>query len=149
MLRSVSKLKPLKGSLLLSAMLSVFASQAQTTIMSPTVNDGGFESAATTWSFDQNTSSTSSANMWVIGTTSTGTNIPGVVSGSNAAYITTNATGAPWEYSTGTSRISHLYKDITFPAGEPLVTMSFYWRGLGESTAWDNASIYLAPTSFT
>ncbi|RYE14464.1 MAG: hypothetical protein EOP51_28100, partial [Sphingobacteriales bacterium] len=150
MLRSVTISKALKGLLLAGSLFSVFATKAQTTVMSPSVNDGGFESATTTWTFVQNTTSTTDANAWTIGSTSTGTNIPGVVTGSNAAYVTTGATGLPWAYEANTvARASHMYKDITFNAGDTVVTMSFNWRGRGESGGWDNLIVYLAPTTFT
>lgn len=114
---------------------------AQTTLISPSVNNGGFESGTTGWTFVQNTVSTTSANKWEISGT------PGINSGTNAAYITTGATGAPWSYS-GTSRTSHMYQDVTFPAAEPVVTLSFYIKCNGEAD-WDRLLVYLVPTTVT
>jgi len=58
--------------------------------------------------------------------------------GSYAAYIsdegTCDAPGDPcrYEYNTGDSAIVHFYRDIIFPAGESLITLTFYWKSDGE-----------------
>lgn len=118
-----------------------FAAHAQTTLISPTVNNGGFESGATVWTFNQTTGGTTNDNRWEIGS------VPTAASGTNAAYISTGATGLPWSYA-HTSRVSYMYQDVTFPAGETSINLSYKWKGLGEST-WDNLLVYLAPSTFT
>lgn len=131
---------------MLAVMLCVLAStglKAQTTLLSPSVNNGGFESGTTGWSFVQNTASTTNANRWETGS------VPVANSGTNAAYITTGASGLPYAYNTNQARRSHMYRDITFPAGETNINLSFYWKAYGESGGYDNLIVYLAPTSFT
>jgi hypothetical protein len=127
--------------LLLVTLLGVVGVNGQTVLISPTVNNGGFESGATVWGFAQTTSGTND-HKWVVGNTST------PFAGSNAAYITTAASGNPWSYVNTVSRTSHCYQDITFPAGETQINLSFYWKSFGES-GWDRLLVYLAPTSVT
>jgi hypothetical protein len=123
---------------ILGLLIITNAALAQTTILSPSTNNGGFESGTTGWTFVQATGGTTD-NRWEIGSVST------PYAGSNAAYITTGATGLPWAYA-HTARRSYMYQDVTFPAGETSINLSFKWKGYGEST-WDNLLVYLAPTT--
>lgn len=114
---------------------------AQTTLISPTVNNGGFESGTAGWTFNQSATGTND-NRWEVGS------VPTAYAGTNAAYISTGATGLPWAYSLSTTRVSYMYQDVTFPAGETNINLSFRWKGLGETT-WDNLLVYIAPSTFT
>lgn len=116
--------------------------QGQTTLISPT-GDGGFENGATF-----------AANGWQVINPATDTwqvgNVPVSSNGARCAYISANG-GAAWTYSQF-SVFNHMYKDITIPAGENKVTLSFKWKVGGEGTTtsdWDNLKVFLSPTSFT
>lgn len=116
--------------------------QSQTTLISPT-GDGGFENGATF-----------AANGWQVINPATDTwqvgNVPVSSNGARCAYISANG-GAAWTYSQF-SVFNHMYKDITIPAGENKVTLSFKWKVGGEGTTtsdWDNLKVFLSPTSFT
>ena len=129
---------------LLMALVALSAlSNAQTTLMSSTVNNGGFESGDTGWNIVNGTTT----NAWRISTGATAG-----FSGSNSIYVS-NSTAAPFAhaYDTGTTTVVHFYKDITFPAGETNVNLSFDYivQGEGTSTLYDYLRVYLVPTTFT
>lgn len=117
------------------------AGHAQTVLLSPTVNNGGFESGTTGWSFAQTSTGTNDHN-WAVGSA------PTAFAGTNAAYIASAGAAGSWTYSTSTSRTSHMYRDVTFPAGETTITFNFQWKSYGES-GWDRLLVYIAPTSVT
>jgi hypothetical protein len=103
--------------------------------------DGGFETGSTlalnNWQV-----ANSSPNAWTVGTVPTGfTN--------RSAFISNNA-GVSWAYTnTATGTASHIYKDITFPAGQTEITLSFNWKALGEASSWDAIIVYTCPLSIT
>jgi hypothetical protein len=110
---------------------------AQTVLVSPT-GDGGFETGAT-FSLNGWTVVNAVANYWVVGGTTKN-------SGTSAAYISNTGTGNA--YTISSSSTSHFYRDITVPAGESNITLSFYLQGSGE-VDWDRLLVYTAPTSVT
>lgn len=128
--------------LLLACMLALgMSATAQTVLINP-ATDGGFESgttlAANGWS-----SVVPSTDVWVVGAAPTPTS-------ANCGYISKDG-GTSWSYSQ-TSTYSHLYRDVTVPAGELKGILSFDWKVGGEGTTtsdWDNLKIYLIPTSTT
>lgn len=116
--------------------------QGQTTLISPT-GDGGFENGAT---FAANgwTTVNPATDTWQVG------NVPVSSNGVNCAYVSANG-GAAWTYSQF-SVFNHVYRDVTIPAGENKVTLSFKWKVGGEGATtfdWDNMKVFLSPTSFT
>ena len=116
--------------------------QGQTTLISPT-GDGGFENGAT---FAANgwTTVNPATDTWQVG------NVPVSSNGVNCAYVSANG-GAAWTYSQF-SVFNHVYRDVTIPAGENKVTLTFKWKVGGEGTTtsdWDNLKVFLSPTSFT
>lgn len=114
---------------------------AATTLISPSINNGGFESGTTGWTFANDNNS-----KWYVGTFAK-------YAGSNGCYTDVNGTAGVGSnsYQAGTARVSHFYRDITFPAGEPSITLTFRWRANGEGSFsdWDNVKVFLAPTSVT
>ncbi|MFN8300551.1 MAG: fibronectin type III domain-containing protein, partial [Chitinophagales bacterium] len=78
-------------------------------------------------------------NKWVVGTATNN-------GGSKCIYIS-NDNGVTNAY-TGTQSIVHFYRDITVPAGNTDINLSFDWKCAGEST-WDRILVYTAPTSVT
>ena len=82
-------------------------------------------------------------NKWYTGTATFNT-------GANSAYISNDA-GANNAYSTSSSSVSHIYRDITFPTGNP-IDFSFNWKGVGEGGSnydYDNLKIFIVPTTLT
>jgi hypothetical protein len=114
---------------------------AQTTLINPATG-GGFESGATFaangWTDVQNGGG--AASKWYVGTATFN-------AGARSAYISNNG-GTSNAYTTNTSRIQHFYQDITFPVGEPYITLSFNWKGVAESCC-DYLQVYLVPTTTT
>lgn len=120
-------------------------SSAQTTLISPTVNNGGFESGTAGWTVVNGTE----PNKWQVDT-----NAAAGFSGTNSAYIS-NSTSAPFAntYTDSSSSVTFMYQDVTFPAGEVKVNLSFKLLVQGETgttgTIYDYFRVYLVPTSFT
>ncbi|UEQ76560.1 T9SS type A sorting domain-containing protein [Chryseobacterium arthrosphaerae] len=119
-------------------------SSAQTTIISPTVNNGGFESGTTGWTVVNGTET----NKWQVDS-----NAAAGFSGTNAAYIS-NSASAPYAnaYTTGSTSTTFLYQDVTFPAGEVKINLSFKLLVQGESDIdgdYDYLRVYLVPTTYT
>jgi len=137
----------LLGLALLLSCFTAFTTNAQTPLISPS-GDGGFENgstfAANNWILVNGTP-TSTLNQWIIGPSSTS----GVGTG-NSAYITNNTTTSAYAYTNNSAQyIVHFYRDITFPAGETNITLSFDWKGVGETSAYDGLQVSIAPTSVT
>lgn len=119
------------------------SSVAQTTIINPTT-DGSFEGAsfaADGWTALNNATAGAS---WVQSTGATAGFI-----GAQAAYITTNegASPPPHAYVNTLARVSALYKDVTIPAGEASIALSFRWIALGES-GYDRLQVWAVPTDY-
>lgn len=121
---------------------------AQTVLISPTGN-GGFESGTT---FAANgwlgptipTGAAVNANRWVVDNAATAG-----FSGARCAYVSNTATSpAPHTYGTGAARTTHFWRDVTVPAGQSQITLSFNWMGNGESI-YDYLRVWLVPTTFT
>ncbi len=118
---------------------------AQTTLINPT-GDGGFETG-TTFAANGWTATTGSAtrNQWVCNTGATAG-----FSGSRCAYITNNTGGTPppHSYTLSAARVSHFYKDITVPAGQSNISLTFSWIGYGEGS-FDYLKVWAIPTTTT
>lgn len=109
-------------------------------LLSPT-GDGGFESGSTFASNNWLTATTGN-NLWYVGNAV-------VNSGSRSVYISSNTSaGAAAVYNKGTARVSHLFRDVTFPAGATNITLTFNWQGVGEGSV-DYTAVYLVSTSVT
>ncbi|UMY65731.1 MULTISPECIES: choice-of-anchor J domain-containing protein [unclassified Flavobacterium] len=119
---------------------SVGPASAQTTLISPT-GDGGFANGST---FAANgwTASSSANNPWVVGTAVSTAPFSG-----NSAYIS-NDGGTTNAYTQANDATNYFYRDITVPAGETIITLSFNWRSNGESS-WDLWQVFYAPTTVT
>ncbi|MBM3430089.1 MAG: hypothetical protein FJX99_03790, partial [Bacteroidetes bacterium] len=115
-------------------------SLAQTTLIDPN-GAGGFELGADMASNGWTTVN-AATDGWFVG------NAPVSATGTNCGYVSAGG-GTTWTYSQ-VSTFTHIYRDITIPANESKVTLSFKWKALGEGTGatdWDNMKIFLAPTS--
>ena len=117
---------------------------AQTVHISPT-GDGGFELGPTFadngWTV--NTPASSALTQWVCNTGAAG------YSDSRCAYVSNNAVGTPPPNSyENATRISHLYRNVTIPASNTQIDLSFKWKCVGES-AYDRMRIWLVPITYT
>jgi len=128
---------------LADVMLTIFLSlgnmvSAQTTLIDPTTV-GGFESGST---FIANgwTVSNSANNPWFVGTPGGGAPMTG-----NKAYVSSDA-GATNSYVAANNALNYFYRDITVPAGESVIKLTFDWAQQGEST-WDIWQVYTCPVS--
>ena len=124
---------------LVIASLISFMMQAQTVLINPDA-EGGFELgtdfAANGWTVDNGIQT----NQWFVGT------VP-LSPFNNAAYIS-NDGGTTWSYTLTATSTVHFYRDITFPAGETDIQLSFWIKGIGESI-YDRLRVYLVPTTTT
>ncbi len=113
---------------------------AQTVLIDP-AGAGGFElgadMAANGW-----TAVNAATDGWFVG------NAPVVATGNNCGFVSSTG-GVGWAYSQ-VSVFNHMYRDITIPANESKVTLSFKWKAGGEggtTSDWDNMKVFLAPTT--
>jgi hypothetical protein len=122
--------------------LVVFTSNgnAQTVLVDP-AGAGGFE-LGTDMASNGWTVANAATDGWFVG------NAPVVATGNNCGFISSTG-GVGWAYSQ-LSVFNHMYRDITIPANETKVTLSFKWKAGGEGTTtsdWDNMKVFLAPTT--
>ncbi|GBU24343.1 hypothetical protein R83H12_00971 [Fibrobacteria bacterium R8-3-H12] len=88
-----------------------------TTIFSETFEDG-----AEGWVFVNGTQT----NKWTIGTAT-------AYAGTHSAYISDDE--STYSYSRNATSIVHLYKDIEFPESNTNFTLTYYFRGVGETSS--------------
>ena len=115
---------------------------AQTTTLISSTGDGGFETGTTFAANGWTEVNGTPLNKWYVGSSPTG------YSGARCAYVTKATGGAGTSYSINQAATVHFYRDVTFPAGQDLATLTFSWKGYGESNL-DYMQIYLVPTSTT
>ena len=129
----------MKNLLLIFFTIMSFVSFTQVTLLSPT-GDGGFETgttaAANGWTA---TFGTATQNQWIVGSAY-------AYGGSRGAYITNATSTAPNSYTNSAARVSHLYRNFTLPTNTATATLSFYWKGTGESCC-DYMSVYFEPAT--
>jgi hypothetical protein len=104
---------------------------------------GGFE-LGSTFAANGWTAVNAATNEWSVGTATFAT-------GANSAYIS-NTAGATYAYSNTTAAVSHFYRDVTVPAGQGKITLTFKLKGDGDlssGTYYDKLMVYTAPTTFT
>ncbi len=68
--------------------------------------------------------------------------------GTNAAYISDDVAGATHNYTISTTSVTHLYRDVTIPAGQTINTVAFDWKAGGESS-FDYLQVFVVPTTVT
>lgn len=136
----VKKWDWLRRSIIILLLLCSFSSElnGQTTLLSPT-GDGGFETGPT-FAGNNWTVVNAASNFWEVGA------VASAYADSRGAYIVSAA--GTYSYTTTTSRTSHMYRDIAIPSCASNTTLSFYWKGKGES-GWDRLLVYTAPTTVT
>ena len=117
--------------LMVFAFFANFSVQGQTVLLSPT-GDGGFE-----------TGTTLTANGWT-GVSSVQTFFVGSATpsslGSNCAFSSTSCTNF---------NVCHIYKDVTIPAGETILTISYKFKISNVDASFDYLQTWLVPTTTT
>ena len=122
-------------------------SWGQTILIDP-AGDGGFETGATFalngWT--ATTSGWATRNQFVCNTGATAG-----FSGTRCAYVTNNTAGTPppHTYSTGTTRVTHIYRNFTVPACATNIKLDFLWIGRGETPDYDRMRVWVVPTTYT
>ncbi len=117
-------------SLLIVLGLSTTNANAQTVLISPT-GDGGFETGTT---FVANGWSTAAdnQNIWYCGTVAK-------TAGLRGAYIDVSASGGAGNtYIMTATKVSYIYRSVTFPVGATNIILSFKWRCVGENSGGAN-----------
>lgn len=109
---------------------------AQTVLIDP-AGAGGFE-LGTTFAANGWTDANSANNPWIVAPLTNG-----LITG-NAAFISDNA--ATPNYTPANNSSNYFWRDVTVPAGETKITLSFNWICNGEST-WDMWQVFVAPTT--
>jgi len=94
-----------------------------------------FESGTNDWTLVNG----SQTNKWVIGTATSNT-------GSYSAYISNNNSAN--SYTITSASTVHLYRNITFPTSSSDFTLTFYFKGNGES-GYDDMTVRYSTTSYT
>ncbi|MEP7127374.1 MAG: T9SS type A sorting domain-containing protein [Chitinophagales bacterium] len=112
-----------------------------TTLISSTGN-GGFETGTTFAANGWTEVNGTPLNKWYVGTQPSG------YTGLRCAYISKAVAGAGTAYSLNQLAVVHFYRDVTFPAGQDLATLTFKWKCNGESNL-DYLKVYLVPTTTT
>lgn len=139
----------LKISLLLIFALLHQSTSAQTLIVNPHT-DGGFEMGNTFIANGWTVVNATGKNNWFL---STNTLTAGAYSfaptGSRVAYISQSANGANWSYNITDHSTTHIYKNVTFPAGQEIIKLKFRWNAYGEGSIYDVLYVYSCPTTLT
>lgn len=131
-------------SLLFLFVLGLSQGFAQTTLISPT-GDGSFEGAnfaADGWTTLQGVTPTH--NNLRIGNTATIGFTP--THGNSGVYVTNNGTSRGYAH---TSSIAWIYKDVTFPAGETVATMTMTLLGNTGDAGYDGIVVGHSATSYS
>ena len=83
----------------------------------------------------------SQTNQWYVGTATK-------FEGTKAAYISNNS-GTSNAYSTGSTSVVHMYRNVTFPSSTSPYTLTFYWKAQGEGNSpfYDYLRVFLIETS--
>jgi hypothetical protein len=61
------------------------------------------------------------------------------------AYVSNDA-GVTANYTNTAASVNYFYRDITVPAGETKIVLTFNWSGAGED-GWDSYQVFTAPTT--
>jgi len=121
--------------------LSSYAYATTLSAVTSTVFTETFEDGTNSWVFVNGTQT----NKWVWGY-----NTSAVYYGYYSVYISNNSSlsNPPYLYTETSSSIVHIYKDITFPTSSSDFTLSFYFKGYGES-GYDDMTVRYSTTSYT
>lgn len=128
----------------LPAALSVSMAQAQTILLNP-ADSGGFESGTGSLSDNGWTGVGNASNdTWYTGNPGITNSYNPPLVGTRHAYI--GATAGTWGYGAGSGNFAaHMYKDITVPAGQTQVILSFKYQIKGGTN--NKLFVYVCPNN--
>ena len=131
------KNRKLKQFILIFSLLFTNLSFSQSVLINPQV-EGGFELSG---GFNGNGWSVvnSAVNKWNLSA------LPVPFQGSRAAFISPNL-GNDYVYDILSVSTSHIYRDITVPAGENFINLNFWYKNPGEPL-FDRLLVYIAPVT--
>jgi gliding motility-associated-like protein len=143
-------MKRLLGTLLCGILGSLATNlQAQTLIVNP-LAEGGFELgnnfAANGWTVVNNSSSGN--NWYLTGSPLSSGGFSFAPTGTRAAYIS-NANNGSWTYSINQYSTTHIYRNVSFPAGQEVIKLKFRWNAYGEGPIYDVLYVYSCPSTLT
>jgi hypothetical protein len=117
---------------------------AQTTLISPT-GDGGFETGSGFSPNNWTAVNGAYTNKWVVSSTATAG-----FSGARCAYVS-NSAGPTYNhtFTNSSASIVHFYRDVTFPANQGLISLTFNYIGRGDAGGNDNVKVFIVPISTT
>jgi|GEM_PF-4110009 len=98
-----------------------------------------FETGGTGWTLSNGTQ----GNKWFADTAARS-------GGARGLYVS-NDNGASNRYTLNATSVVHAWRDISFPAGYPIINLSFDWRGYGErigSSRYDYMRVWVVPATF-
>ncbi len=130
-------------------LLGIAQSFGQTTLIGP-ANGGNFDLGPTLFDNNWTTAVINHAtNQWVVGTQPT-TTYPATAPpfAGNCAWANATGSTTDYTYSLTSNTAAFIYRDITIPAGETAISLSFNWQGAGES-GFDMIQVFYGPTSLT
>jgi hypothetical protein len=113
-------------------------SYSQTLLIDPNGN-GGFETGITFTDNGWTSVNGTQTNKWWLGAVATPS------SGARCAYVSNNGSGSTYNYAT-TASTTHFYRDVIIPAGQSDITLTFSWKGNGESNQ-DFLKVFICPTT--
>jgi gliding motility-associated-like protein len=119
----------------LIALFAIAFVHGQTTLVSPT-GDGGFENGTTLAA--NNWIGVNSAQSFFVGSTT-----PASL-GVNCAY--TSTVSSSWTAGSSSS-VSHIYRDITIPPGETILTINLKYKISAVDAGFDFIKVHVVPTS--
>ena len=129
-----------KITFLIAFLLSLITgAYAQTVLIDP-AGGGGFANG-TTFAANGWTVANSANNPWYVGPVAAS----GAMTG-NVAYISSAVNGATYTYSNSSPATNFFWRDVTVPAGETKITLSFNWGSQGEAD-WDMWQVFFAPVT--
>jgi hypothetical protein len=128
-------------STVLTSVLTGTLLSAQMTILIDPAGDGGFENG-----------STFAANNWLLPTNTAPTNqfwvgaVGGPSAGSKCAYVSNDVAGGTYNYLNTSASTFLFYRDVTFPAGQTDISLTFKWKCQGEGS-YDYVTVFSMPTT--
>jgi hypothetical protein len=127
---------------LLGIFMTLFIVQTKAQVLVSPTGDGGFETGSTFAANGWTVVNGTQTNQWYVGPV-------GQNGGTNGAYISNDA-GVTNTYTAAGSQVTHFYRDVTIPAGQTIMSISFDVRGIGEfylGSPVDYVGVYVVPTT--
>lgn len=123
---------------LIPFLICIVCFDAKATIQIDASSNGDFHNGTSGWTF-VNGNTTDNPNQWHVGGSGVYYSFD-----ENFAYISNN--GGTWQYTSTKACFTHFYRDVTIPAGEKEIELTFDWICSGEALR-DGLQVSYATTS--